>query len=74
MPDSEGNEAQNERKPMTHDQHARRIKRTLDTLHKALDAHHAALAAYAEEHGPGQGVEEGLVALAAAPKKRPPSR
>lgn len=56
---------------MTKAEHATRIKRTLDTVHRALDAHHAALAAFAAEYGEADGVEGEIVALAAAPKNPP---
>lgn len=56
---------------MTHAEHADRIHKTLRKLHKALDAHHRALANYAAEHGPSCGVAPEIVALAVVPKDPP---
>lgn len=59
-------------------EHAKAIKATLDTLHRAeermrlaIAAHHEALAAFAAEHGPEAGVGEELTTLAAVPKTPP---
>ena len=57
----------------TQAQHARRIERTLHKLHKALDAHHEALAEYAREYGEAAGVDHETMQTAAAPKKGPPN-
>jgi hypothetical protein len=56
---------------MTHAEHADRIHKTLRKLHKALEAHHRALADYAAEHGEACGIEPELVALSVAPKRPP---
>lgn len=52
-------------------EHADRIKRTLAGVHKALDLHHAALAAAAAEHGDEIGIDAETMSLAAAPKNPP---
>lgn len=57
---------------MTESEHAERIHRTLTAIEKAVKVHHAALAAYAAEHGAGR-VGEGITLLAAAPKNPPPN-
>lgn len=56
---------------MTHAEHAERIHRTLLTLERAMNAHHAALAAYAAEHGAQNGVSGEITTQAAAPKLPP---
>lgn len=55
----------------SHAEHADRIHKTLRKLHKALDAHHHALADYAAEHGSSCDVAPEIVALAALPKRPP---
>jgi hypothetical protein len=57
--------------PMTHAEHAQRIHRSLTAVHKALRHHHAALAAYAAEHGPGLSIGDELIELAVVPKDEP---
>jgi hypothetical protein len=51
---------------MTPAEHARRI-------HRTLRAHHAALAAFAAEHGAAAGLGSEIVALAVVPKDPPPN-
>ena len=67
---------------MTLNEHARAILASLTAMeatlpdrakehHRAIAVHHKALAALVVEHGQALGLDDDIIALAAAPKKEP---